>query len=154
MDTVDAATRSRIMSRIRGRDTKPELQLRSLVFAAGLRFRANRKSVPGTPDLSNASRKLAVFVDGCFWHGCPRHYKEPKSRPEYWRTKIQRNKQRKDEVLVQLADWKVVEIWECELRENPALAAKKVTSAVQSKHFGKRPKHRIADRRNSSVAKQ
>ena len=90
-DRFSKETRSRIMSRIRGKDTKPELAVRRILWKLGLRYRVHDRTVLGTPDISNKRRRLAVFVDGCFWHGCPVCYREPKTNRDFWRSKISRN---------------------------------------------------------------
>jgi len=120
-DIVDKATRSWVMSRIRGKDTGPEVRLRQLLWSHGVRFRKHDVSVPGKPDLTISKARLAVFVDGCFWHGCPHHYRPPKQRARYWREKLDGNRMRRRDVLRQLRamDWSVAQIWECRLRENP-----------------------------------
>ena len=108
--------RSRTMSKIRAKDTRPELALRKALHAKGLRFRIHDKSLPGTPDVSNKSRKVVVFVDGCFWHGCPRHFKVPKTRSEFWREKIQRNREKRIEVMAEYGvEWMVFQFYECEI---------------------------------------
>ena len=95
MDTVDKATRSRIMSRVRSRDTKPEI-----LFLKAIRAATRRKVVhqpdglPGRPDFLVPSLRLVVFVDGCFWHGCPLHYRRPKTNGAFWRRKVESNRAR------------------------------------------------------------
>lgn len=101
----------------RNRDTSPERALRSLVHAAGLRYRVAAKPLPGmrrTADLVFRPTRVAVFVDGCFWHGCPLHFVPPKTNPEYWREKIGRNVQRDRDTDARLADagWLVIRFWE------------------------------------------
>lgn len=106
-------TRSEIMSRIRSRDTAPELRLRRALVAASLRgYRLHQG--PHKPDVSWPGRRVAVFVDGCFWHGCPRHGKVPKTRTGYWRAKIDGNRARDRAATLALrrAGWKVVRYWE------------------------------------------
>ena len=135
MDKVDAATRSRIMSRIRGTNTKPELALRRTLHAMGVRYRIHDRSVPGTPDISHKSTRVAVLVDGCFWHGCPKHYRRPASRTEYWDRKIAYNADRRSRVHARLAEggWKVLEFWECEVREDVSKVARRVAKAIDSR---------------------
>lgn len=127
-DTDPVSTqRSRTMSRIRGKDTKPEMALRRALHAAGLRYRVHDKSLPGTPDISNKSRKVAIFVDGCFWHGCPQHFKVPKTRSDFWEEKIRRNQEKRREVRASYgADWTVVELFECRIK----LATDEVVSSI------------------------
>jgi DNA mismatch endonuclease, patch repair protein len=108
--------RARQMSRIRGRDTRPELALRKALWRAGVRFRVDVRGLPGRPDVANRRAKFAVFVDGCFWHGCPWHFKAPKTRRAFWSEKIERNKRKRIEVLRSFPQgWLVVELFECEL---------------------------------------
>ncbi|MBI2220388.1 MAG: very short patch repair endonuclease [Acidobacteria bacterium] len=107
------------MSRVRSADTVPEIAFRRALWAIGLRYRV-RARLPGTPDLAFPKLRLTIFVDGCFWHACPRHYGEPKSNVGFWRTKIAANRERDRRVNRELRKlgWRVVRIWEHELREN------------------------------------
>lgn len=127
MDRLSPERRSWLMSRIRGKDTKPELAVRSLLHRLGYRFRLHRKDLPGTPDIVLPGRGIAVFVHGCFWHGhaCKRD-KMPKSKTTYWAEKIEANRRRdarKRRALRSLG-WSVVVVWECELKRPEKLAAK------------------------------
>lgn len=120
-DIVDAATRSRMMRGIRSRDTKPEILLRRMLHAAGLRFRLHAANVPGKPDIVFPSRKAAIFVHGCFWHrhsGC-RWSSTPSSNVDFWLAKFRRNVERDAEVRAQLhlAGWRIATVWECSLNE-------------------------------------
>ena len=130
-DRVSPEVRSRIMSRIRGKDTKPEIVVRRTVWNMGIRYRVHSRAVPGTPDLSNQSRRLAVFVDGCFWHGCPRCYREPQTNTAFWREKVERNRRRRRVVRRELKrqGFKVTEIWEHDAY-NPSAVIRKVESAM------------------------
>ncbi len=112
-DVMTPEQRSRCMSRIRGADTGPERRVRRALWGAGLRYRINPKP-PGRPDLFFPSERVAVFVDGCFWHGCPEHGVRPKTNVEFWRAKIERNIKRDQQVTAKLtADgWKVLRYWE------------------------------------------
>lgn len=125
MDNTDAATRSAVMSRIRSRDTAPELAVRRAIHSAGLRYRLHRKGLPGRPDLIFPGRRLALFVHGCFWHqhGC-RLSHAPASRLDYWGPKLRRNKERDAENADALtaAGWTVMRVWECETRSADVLA--------------------------------
>src|SRR5215475_6215393 len=87
-------TRSEQMARIRGAHTSPEVELRSLLWRSGLRYRLHVKALPGRPDLVLSRSRVAVFVDGCFWHGCPDHYVRPRSRTRFWAEKLSQNVQR------------------------------------------------------------
>ena len=112
-DVMTPEQRSRCMSRIKGADTGPELRLRRALWVAGVRYRLKPKP-PGRPDLFIPSGKIAVFVDGCFWHGCPEHAVRPKTNIEFWKAKIERNMARDREVIAKLSasGWKVLRYWE------------------------------------------
>ena len=115
-DVMTPEQRRKCMSNIKGRDTGPEVSLRSALWAAGLRYRL-RQNLPGKPDITFGVSRLAVFVDGCFWHGCPIHGHNPKSNKSYWLPKLKRNKLRakaKDKRL-KATRWKIWHIWEHEL---------------------------------------
>jgi|SRR5271155_5455512 len=121
VDRIDAATRSRNMSRVRSIDTRAELTVRRIAHALGYRFRVYRRDLPGTPDLVFPSRRVALFVNGCFWHrheGCGRAA-TPKTRTAFWEDKFRRTLQRDRRVNAALADigWRTVVIWECETRD-------------------------------------
>ena len=115
-----------------GRDTGPELRLRSEVHRLGLRFRVNIRPLPRvrrTADLVFTRQKVAVFLDGCFWHGCPEHYSEPATNAEYWANKVAANaaRDRETDCLLRRAGWIVLRVWE---HENPVEAALAVRTAV------------------------
>lgn len=125
MDTVDRHTRSRMMGAIRGRDTKPELLVRSLLHGLGYRYRLHRRDLPGRPDIVFSRRQKVIFVNGCYWHrheGCPLSY-VPKSNTEFWRAKFDRTVVRDQENYGDLASrgWAVLVIWECECGDRPHL---------------------------------
>lgn len=118
-DLVDAATRSRMMSGIRGQNTKPEILVRSLLHRDGFRFRLHVCGLPGKPDIVLPRYHAAVFVHGCFWHGhnCSL-FKWPRTRPEFWKEKIARNQAndlKARDALVS-SSWRVGIVWECALR--------------------------------------
>jgi len=118
-DVVDTATRSRMMSGIRGRNTKPEILIRSLLHRQGFRFRLHVRDLPGKPDIVFPRFHAVIFVHGCFWHGhaCPL-FKWPGTRPDFWREKIGRNQandQKSRESLL-ASGWRVGIVWECALR--------------------------------------
>lgn len=122
VDKFSKETRSRIMSQIRGKDTKPEILVRSYLFSRGLRFRKNDKRYPGSPDIVLPKYKTIVFVHGCFWHlheGC-KYAKMPKSNVDYWKPKLYRNRERDACNKKELEDmgWTVITVWECELKKD------------------------------------
>ena len=114
------------MSRIRGRDTEPEMAVRRLAHRLGYRYRLHRKDLPGKPDIVFGPRRKVIFVHGCFWHGhsCKRGSRVPKSNVEYWRKKIARNVERHSDQLKKLATtgWSGLTLWECELTDEDAVA--------------------------------
>jgi DNA mismatch endonuclease, patch repair protein len=118
-DVVDAATRSRMMSGIRGKNTKPEREYRKCLFALGFRYRLHPKNLPGRPDIVLPKYNAAVFVHGCFWHGHDCHlYRVPGTNTEFWLEKIQANRVRDLGALAALkrAGWRTLVIWECAAR--------------------------------------
>lgn len=122
VDKFSKETRSRIMSQIRGKDTKPEILVRSYLFSRGLRFRKNDKRYPGSPDIVLPKYKTIVFVHGCFWHlheGC-KYAVMPKSNVDYWKPKLYRNRERDACNKKELEDmgWTVITVWECELKKD------------------------------------
>jgi DNA mismatch endonuclease (patch repair protein) len=121
MDTLTTEERSERMRRIKARDTKPELELRQLVWALGHRYRKNRRDIIGQPDLAFIGRKRAIFLHGCFWHrhNCISGRRSPKSRTAFWSAKFERNIRRDAEVMEKLkaAGWRPLVIWECELND-------------------------------------
>ena len=131
-DKFSQETRSRIMSSIRGKNTKPETKIRKLVWSLGKRYRIHDRTVFGTPDMTNKSKKVAVFIDGCFWHGCPRCYSEPKTNSEFWRSKIARNRDRRKTVRKNLRrdGWTVMEFWEHSVRTKPVPIAIKIFEKI------------------------
>lgn len=118
-DIVDAATRSRMMSGIRGSHTKPEIHIRKLLHRAGFRFRLHVRSLPGKPDIVLPRFRAVIFVHGCFWHGHDCHlFRLPTTRPGFWRTKIARNKEVDVAAVSGLRDagWRIAVVWECALK--------------------------------------
>jgi len=121
-DIFSKETRSRIMSKIRKTDTKPEIAVRKYLFQAGLRYRLYSSDLPGNPDITLPGRRLAIFVNGCFWHaheGCKLN-RMPKSRKEYWLPKITRNVERdvKNHAEMHRLGWHVIIVWECQLKKD------------------------------------
>ena len=138
VDVVDIATRSRMMSGIRGINTKPEILVRSMLHRQGFRFRLHDKKLPGKPDIVLPRYHAVVFVHGCFWHGheC-RFFKWPSTRPDFWREKIMRNRyldHKSQETLI-YSGWRVGIVWECALRgagNNSINIAQRLTEWLRS----------------------
>ena len=124
MDRLEPPARRRLMQAVKSKNTGPEIAVRSLLHRLGYRFRLHRKDLPGTPDIVFPSRRAAIFVHGCFWHGhgC-RIGQLPKSKLDYWTPKIDANRARDARKLAALAaaGWRSVVIWQCELRDTEAL---------------------------------
>jgi DNA mismatch endonuclease, patch repair protein len=119
VDVLSPAQRKLNMSRIRGKDTKPELSLRRYLHAAGFRYRIHHTTLPGKPDIVFPRYHVVAFVHGCFWHGhdCP-NFKLPLTRPEFWQAKIEANKARDQRTRLELlcSGWRVLIVWECALK--------------------------------------
>lgn len=120
-DVHDKATRSYNMSRVRGKDTKPEMLVRKFLFSEGFRYRLHDKKLPGKPDIVLPKYKTVIFIHGCFFHGhenC-RYFKVPATRTAWWLDKIEGNKKRDRESEKKLTElgWKVITVWECELKK-------------------------------------
>lgn len=127
-DIFTKEQRSRCMSKIRSKNTGPELIVRRLVFSLGYRYRLHRRDLPGSPDLVFASRKKVIFVHGCFWHrhrDCKKG-SVPRTRPEFWQVKLNGNMERdaRNVAALETAGWKVLVVWECEV--NTASIAEKI----------------------------
>lgn len=125
MDSISEEHRSWNMSRIRSKDTKPEIMVRSLLHRKGYRFRLHSKDLPGKPDIVLRKYKTAVFVHGCYWHrhsGCKFAY-EPKSRVEFWTAKFHDNVERdkRNRNALEALGWRVLVIWECEVADRSCL---------------------------------
>lgn len=120
-DIVDQTTRSRMMSGIRGKDTKPELMLRKALHARGFRYSLHSSKLPGKPDIVLPKYKAVVFVHGCFWHrheGC-RYTTSPSTRTDFWNAKFEANVERDETVqrALQTSHWRVAVVWECAIRK-------------------------------------
>ena len=120
MDVVDAATRSRMMSGIRSKDTKPEMIVRKFLHSQGFRYRLHARDLPGSPDIILPKYRVAILVHGCFWHrhfGC-RYATTPANNAERWKLKFEANIERdlRSKHMLKAAGWRVIVVWECELR--------------------------------------
>ena len=128
VDTLTPQQRSERMSRVKGKDTKPEILVRKLAHSMGYRFRLHRKDLPGSPDLVFPVRRKVIFVHGCFWHGhenC-RRGQRPKTRTKFWKEKIETNRRRDSRVRAELENlgWAILVVWECQLTSLEELTAK------------------------------
>ena len=144
-DIFTTEQRSDIMSKIRSKDTKPEIKLRKALFSRGFRYRTNDKRLPGTPDIVLRKYGVVIFVNGCFWHHHPdcKIATVPKSNTEFWQNKIKRNRQRDLENYWKLGEmgWEVIVVWECEL--NHAHAEEAVADKIAERlHRKLQPKPR------------
>ena len=154
-DKLNTQQRHHCMSRIRCKDTKPELLVRKGLHARGFRFRLQDRKLPGRPDIVLPKYGVAIMVNGCFWHGhkgC-RYATKPKSNIEFWETKIARNKHR-DEVTsahLEALGWTVIVVWECELRGKETAEARIQTLAEEIRSSGELKKQK-EDRRKLSRA--
>lgn len=124
-DRLDPARRSANMSKVRGKDTVPEMRVRRIAHGMGLRFRLHRKDLPGRPDLVFPKHRLAVFVHGCFWHrhpGCARA-STPSTRTEFWQAKFEANMERdaRQAAALEAGGWRVLVLWECGLKDAAAI---------------------------------
>jgi DNA mismatch endonuclease (patch repair protein) len=125
MDTLSPQERSERMSRVRGKDTKPEMIVRRLVHKLGFRYRLHSRRLPGHPDLVFAGKKSVIFVHGCFWHrhkGCAL-CRLPKSRLAFWKPKLEENRKRdsRNQRKLKKEGWRVLVVWECEVNDHDGL---------------------------------
>ena len=125
MDTLSPSQRSERMSRVRNKNTKPELLVRRLVHRLGFRYRLHAGSLPGKPDLVFPRKRSVIFVHGCFWHrhvGCAL-CRMPKSRLEFWKPKLEANRKRdsRNQRLLRKEGWRLLIVWECQLADEHAL---------------------------------
>ncbi len=136
MSRSKVLTRSEIMRSVASKNTQPELALRKALWRAGVRgWRVNLKTLDGKPDIVFGRAKVAVFVDGCFWHGCPDCYRAPKGNAEYWQAKVARNRLRDALVTARLRAnrWRVLRFWEHELRLDLVGCVEKVRTAISDR---------------------
>ena len=142
MDIVSQAVRSRMMSGIQGKNSRPELIVRSIAHALGLRFRLHDRRLPGTPDLVLRKHRTVIFVHGCFWHrhGCALTAM-PKTRTSFWMTKFAANQRRDSRTRTELVSlgWRVLELWECETRRSEIVNARLVEFFGLASNRDRRP---------------
>lgn len=148
-DVLTPEQRHLNMTRIRGKDTKPELTVRRILHASGLRYRLHGRNLPGRPDLVFPRYRAVLFVHGCFWHrhDCPL-FRWPKSREDFWRTKLSRNVERDAEVEARLleAGWRVLMVWECALKGRGRLGAEELAGQVRAWLSGEEKTGSVAGR--------
>ncbi len=137
MDNVDKNTRSHVMAAVRARgNLSTEMRLRMLLVKRGIiGWRVLPKNIVGNPDFVFSDARLAIFVDGCFWHGCAHCYRRPSSNRDYWDAKVKRNMQRDKSLRAKLrrSGWSVLRIWEHELKENPEACIAKIERKLLQK---------------------
>ena len=141
MDVLTPSQRSLCMSRIRGKNTKPEIALRTALWSLGLRYRLHYP-VPGRPDVVFPGQRVAVFVDGCFWHGCPEHSVKPKTNSAFWEDKLKKNgeRDRKNEFELSELGWKFVRFWEHDVGRRPKDCAAAVFALLKKNASARREK--------------
>lgn len=138
MDKITKEHRTWNMSRIRGKDTRPEIIVRKFLYSQGIRYRLHVK-LPGRPDVVIRKKKIAIFINGCFWHAhndCP-DFRWPKTRPEFWKDKINGNVTRDQDSYNQLKgeDWQVIVVWECDLKRNADATLQDLYQSIVSHGF-------------------
>lgn len=133
------------MSRIKGRNTLPEVRLRSCLWGRGHRYRLHLRTVGGRPDLAFVGKKVAVFIDGCFWHGCPTHYVPPRSSREFWAGKLRINVERdqRQTQLLHNAGWRVLRFWEHEVAEDIEAVLRSIELTLAGKRVRTRSRARV-----------
>ncbi len=131
-DKFSKDVRSNIMSSIRSKNTQPELAVRKIIWSKGKRYRVHDRTVFGTPDISHKGKKLAVFIDGCFWHGCKKCCTVPQTNTTFWINKIHNNQKRRRKVAARLKfdGWNMITFWEHEIKTNPNLVAYRISKLL------------------------
>ena len=142
-DVMTEKQRSHNMSMIKGTNTTPEIVVRMALRAKGVRKYRVAYPLRGKPDLVFVREKLAVFVDGCFWHKCPECYREPRTNTAFWKNKIDNNAKRdtKNNGVLRMNGWVVIRIWEHEIRSDPSLVADRIISELTRLRISLRVKY-------------
>lgn len=137
-DVLTPEQRKLVMSRIRGKDTGPEMKIRKLLFAKGIRGYRIHYDLPGKPDIVFTRQKVVIFIDGCFWHKCPVCFKEPETRKDFWMNKINSNVERdqKNSQILKEMGWKVIRIWEHEVRKDPEGVVDRIIHELNRENTG------------------
>ena len=127
-------TKSEQMARVRSRNTLPEVSLRHALWRLGFRYRLH-SALPGSPDIVLPRYKTAIFVDGCFWHGCPDHYRAPVANGDFWSVKLTRNVNRDSRADTELAalGWSVIRVWEHEIRNNLNTVGQRIADQLRER---------------------
>ena len=130
-DTLTKKQRSYCMSRVKGRNTKLERTVRKQIWSKGFRYRIEH-GLPGKPDIVFPFYRVAVFIDGCFWHRCPQHYQIPETNRKFWEDKLSKTRRRDREVNNRLRreGWKVIRVWEHKIKKNPERTADGIIKAL------------------------
>ena len=133
-DVLTEAQRKHNMSQIRGKNTKPEIKLRKLLWSQGIRGYRIHFNLPGKPDIVFTKKKIAIFIDGCFWHKCPIDFQEPETRKEFWMKKINSNVERDERTTKKLQGdgWTVLRFWEHEVRKKPEDVVKRIIHTLKN----------------------
>lgn len=139
MDSLSPERRSALMSRIRSKNTKPEMALRRALFGRGLRYRIHRKGLSGSPDIVFPGKRVAVFCHGCFWHGHEGCYRAPKTNQEFWSSKLENNRSRDERNKRELENqgWRVLQVWECDIKKNIGVVVDNIVLLLSSSPFGR-----------------
>ena len=132
---MTSEARSRNMAAIKSKNTKPEIEVRKILHEMGYRFRLHRKDLPGNPDIVLPKYKTAIFVNGCFWHqheDC-KYARLPKTKTDFWKKKLEGNKQRDKVKQSQLNElgWKIINVWECEIKDKKSQICSKLKDIAQ-----------------------
>lgn len=127
-DTFSQRKRSKIMSRVKSKDSAIEIILRKGLWKSGFRYRKNSSQYLGKPDIILKKYKAVIFIDSCFWHGCPKHLRMPSSNQKYWETKIARNQERDKEINSYYGknNWRIIRVWEHDILKNPDRCVNKI----------------------------
>ncbi|WP_321508168.1 very short patch repair endonuclease [uncultured Methanoregula sp.] len=133
VDVLTPDQRAYNMSRIRGKNTGPEIKFRKLLWSAGIKGYRIHYSLLGKPDIVFIKKKIVIFIDGCFWHKCPVCFKEPETRTEFWMKKIQSNIDRDKKINAQLEKdgWTVIRVWEHEIKKNSSAVIKSIKEKME-----------------------
>ena len=132
-DVLTQSQRKLNMSHIRGENTGPEIKLRKMLWSHGIRGYRIHHNMPGKPDIVFIKKKIAIFIDGCFWHKCPIDFQEPETRKEFWMKKINSNVERDKKITMNLQEkgWTVIRFWEHEVRKKPEEVIMKIIFSLQ-----------------------